>query len=97
MDSQCIRVNKHNHCNGDLKHVLKAEEQNKTHAHDCSGCGKDFVCLLEVIFAPDNTIKVMSSRSLNIFALFLGRRRPPRTKSTCIPIHPPVGSAVAQW
>ena len=27
-----------------MKHVLQAEEQNKTHAHDLCGCGKD-LCL----------------------------------------------------
>ena len=49
---------------------------------------KTFVCLPEVLF-PDNTINVMSSRSLNLFTLLLGRRRSPKTKNICIPVHLP--------
>ena len=40
------------------------------------------VYLLDVFYAPDNTIKVISSRSMSLLELFLGRRRPPKTKST---------------
>ena len=31
-------------CNGNLKHIRQAEEQNKTHSHNGCGCGKD-LCL----------------------------------------------------
>ena len=41
------------------------------------------VCFLEVL---DNTIKVISSRSMSLLVLFLDRRRPPKAKSTCIPV-----------
>ena len=37
-------------------------------------------------YGPDNTIKVISSRTMSLLALFLGRRRPPKTKSTCTPV-----------
>ena len=42
MNSQYINHN--NQSTVDLKHVLQAEERNKTHAHDGCGCGKD-LCL----------------------------------------------------
>ena len=72
-----------------MTHVLQAEEQNKTHAHDLCSCGKD-LCVCLRYYAPDNTIKVISSPSVSLLALFLDRRRPPKTKSTCIPVNPPV-------
>ena len=54
------------------------------------------VCLLGVL-CPDNTIKVISSRSMSLLALFLGRHRPPKTKSKCIPVHPPVTDNCPSW
>ena len=27
---------------------------------------------------------------MSLLAMFLDRRRPPKTKNTCIPVHPPV-------
>ena len=33
-------------------------------------------------YDPDNTIEVISSRSMSLFELFLGRRRPPKIKNT---------------
>ena len=33
-------------------------------------------------YDPDNTIEVISSRSMSLLELFLGRRRPPKIKST---------------
>ena len=47
-----------------------------------------FICLR--YYAPDNTIKVISSSSGSLLALFLDGRRPPKTKNTCIPVNPPV-------
>ena len=41
-------------------------------------------------YGPDNTIKVISSQSMSLLALFLDRRRPHKTKNTCIPVHLPV-------
>ena len=40
------------------------------------------VYFLDVFYAPDNTVKVILSRSMSLLELFLGRRRPPKTKST---------------
>ena len=37
-------------------------------------------------YGPDNTIKIISSRSMSLLALFLDRRRPPKTKSTYLPV-----------
>ena len=31
---------------------------------------------------PDNTVEVLSSRSVSLLELFVGRRRPPKVKST---------------
>ena len=47
-----------------------------------------FVCLR--YYAPDNTIKIIASLTVSLLALFLDRRRPPKTKITCIPVNPPV-------
>ena len=33
-------------------------------------------------YGQDNTIEVISSRSVGLLELFLGRRRPPKIKST---------------
>ena len=47
-----------------------------------------FVCFFFVFFFclmyydPDNTIEVISSRSMSLLELFLGRRRLPKIKST---------------
>ena len=44
---------------------------------------KNCVYLLDElhVYAPDNTIKVISSWSMSLLELFLGRRRLPKTKS----------------
>ena len=39
------------------------------------------VCLLND-YVPDNTIKIISSRSMSLLELFLDRRRTPKIKST---------------
>ena len=41
-------------------------------------------CLM--YYDPDNTIEVISSRSVSLLELFLGRRRPPKIKSTVYPL-----------
>ena len=44
-------------------------------------------------YNPDNTIEVISNRLVSLLELFLGRRRPPKIKSTAyqyISVHPPL-------
>ena len=48
------------------------------------------MCVCLRCYAPANTIKVISSPSVSLLALFLDRRRPHKTKRTCIPVNPPV-------
>ena len=80
MNSQ--NINQHNQStvetNGNLEHVLQADECNKTHAHDGCGCGKDNVYLLDVVCPRQHNrghIELVSEPSRTV-------RRPPKIKNT---------------